>query len=454
MPNIEVVSDIKKVNFVWANSIIRAMIDHYNFSLGTIMSEIIMGQTAPNLNLGKAKSTAIRWAKANYGKKLHVKSIEAFYQFIRPFDPHFQQKAQNCQVTTPTARSSQTVPVIPPPSELRKRLRSPTDSPPPVKRTDTRPSPIFLLDSPVDPLQIPLPDSPPPLSPEEFPPLPRRVDANQKSGPRTKSTPVDPSKIPLPDTPPPLSSDELPPLPQRAKDDRKSGLRTRSTPLTQKGVSTPVPVAKLPQPNFTPTPCRNSINHQNKLKKTTHLEANSFWKFRYEVDHKHEWRLPVLTKKILILGSSNLSRINVKPHSDTQIACYPGAKLCHARTIVKKYMDSYQPEKIIINIGINDKDEPMSVTAQRVQLLFSTIRSKFPDAKVYFTKLNYSQHLTAKQKRTLAFINSSVESLRIKVSVIPSLPISDFEVVQDNIHWSEKTANALYYSWLTFLNLN
>jgi hypothetical protein len=59
-------------------------------------------------------------------------------------------------------------------------------------------------------------------------------------------------------------------------------------------------------------------------------------------------------KSKTIFGASNLSRINVEPHPETQVACYPGAKLCHARGLIQKYNGSFKPEKIVINIGINE----------------------------------------------------------------------------------------------------
>jgi hypothetical protein len=172
------------------------------------------------------------------------------------------------------------------------------------------------------------------------------------------------------------------------------------------------------------------------------------------VDNKNEWRLPTLNKKILLIGSSNLARINQTPHPDMQVAIYPGAKINHIRNMVRKHNEVFQPQRIILNIGINDKDELQHDTSQRIENLFSTMRSKFPKAKVHFAKLNYSKHLTTTQKRNIQFVNSRVEALRAKVPILPSLPVSEFQVVEDNIHWTECTANRMYNSWLSHLNLN
>ena len=40
------------------------------------------------------------------------------------------------------------------------------------------------------------------------------------------------------------------------------------------------------------------------------------------------------------------------------------------------------------------------------------------------------------------------------IKIIPVLPAADFEVEQDQIHWTEATANKLYHSRMKYLSLN
>lgn len=426
IPNDDIYFAIWNVNFEWAKSTIKAMLNHYNEQLGSIRTEVVLTQAMPHLDLGRAKSNAIRWAKNNYNRKLDINAISSFYDFVRPIDPS-QQPIQNLAQATPLVM----IPTVAPQSQMKKRLRSPETSPPVTKRVDNKISPLLPLDSgPRDMLfeasLIPLPDSP--LGnlndPNEYPPLPQRERVNgSKSGPRTGASQKSPQSS------------------------QPSGLKT------------PSPTGKLPQPSFSPTPGPSNapevrpIKFANRPQQPTMLERNIFWKFRHEIENKIDWRLPVLTNKVLIFGASNLSRINVEPHPETQVACYPGAKLCHARGLIQKYTGSFKPEKIVINIGINDMNEPISSSKHRLMLLLSAIKSKFPKTAIYFAKLNYSSRLTAQQKLAIQSINSTAESSK-SVTVIPALRLSEFNVVKDNIHWTEKTANSMYSAWLKFLNLN
>jgi hypothetical protein len=412
MPDAEVHFDIRNVNFEWAKTMIKTWVRHYNCKLGVLRSELLSAQTLPYLDLGRAKSTAIHWAKKNYHRKLDHNAISAFYDFIRPLDPNYKPVTQPPNVT-PVSKPVQNANLVQS-AHPKKRLHSPAEASPPLKRPDKQPSPISSLPGtssdhsiyiPVDPSMIPLPDSPPPappFSPEDFPPLPQRVSnakgASKQPGPRTRAA------------------------------------------------------QKVPQPRFTPSPCARP-------KKPTPLEQNKFWKFRNEATNKPNWQLPTLDKKILIVGDSNLSRINVDPHPDTQVACFPGASINDLRTIINKYTGKLQPEKVVLTIGINDRNNLISASEYRLRLLFSMVRKKFPKSRIYFTELNFSATSTPQQKQALDAINRTAASSKAKspesrVIVIPSLASTEFEVGHDNIHWTERTANDMYNNWLVALNLN
>ena len=71
------------------------------------------------------------------------------------------------------------------------------------------------------------------------------------------------------------------------------------------------------------------------------------------------------------------------------------------------------------------------------------------------TMLSISTFLKAFGNRTFPMCASNLAAKSIRnINIIPALPAGDFEVGQDQIHWTESTANKLYRSWMTYLNLN
>ena len=227
---------------------------------------------------------------------------------------------------------------------------------------------------------------------------------------------------------------------------------TKSTnqpqPSTSKSPSQiPIPTSsfftKITQPTAQNT--RNSRRYTNsKLYKFRHIAPN-------DNKRNYQWCLPKITKKTLLWFSSNISRINLDPHPDMQVECYPGAKFSHFRTMANKYKDSSHPETIVLNIGINQKNVDQNESEKQLRNMMSSIRKKIPSSKIHFIELNYSDTLSAKEKDCLNHINSIVKAMR-DIQIIPAVPQKHFQVETDLIHWTEKTANSLYNHWLSFLN--
>ena len=132
---------------------------------------------------------------------------------------------------------------------------------------------------------------------------------------------------------------------------------------------------------------------------------------------------------------------------------YPGASFNHFRNMVTNYKGKSQPENIVLNIGINSKNQDGTSAVNELRNMVSSIRRRFPRANMYFIELNISDRLLASQKSCLNQINLAAKSIS-DIKIIPALPTGDFEVGQDQIHWTEATANKLYRSWMRYLNLN
>jgi len=270
------------------------------------------------------------------------------------------------------------------------------------------------------------------------------------------------------------------PLTSRQKRVRSPNINTpsnkridlKATPPTAKGSNAPLltsPVSSLTSPTppkqTTNLASQPGVSFSDALKspaaptrnvgRDTSFRPSKFFKYRHTVSDKSKWCLPQIVKKTLLFGSSNLSRINLDKHPEVQVECYPGANFNHFRTMVSKYMfkGKSQPDNIVLNIGINSKDANPASVCNQLRNMISSLRKTFPKSKLYFVELNFSNRLLASQKSCLNQINLAIKSLR-DVKIIPAIAASDFEVGQDNIHWTERTANRLYRSWMRCLHLN
>ena len=158
-------------------------------------------------------------------------------------------------------------------------------------------------------------------------------------------------------------------------------------------------------------------------------------------------------KNPLLLDPSNLSKINLDKHPEVQVECYPGANFNHFRNLVTNYKGKSQPENIVVNIGINTRNQNGTSAVNQLRNMVSSIRKRFPRAKIFFIELAFSDRLLASKKSCLNQINLAAKTIR-DIKIIPALPAADFEVEQDQIHWTEAAANKLYRSWMRYLNLN
>ena len=166
-----------------------------------------------------------------------------------------------------------------------------------------------------------------------------------------------------------------------------------------------------------------------------------------------DWQLCNISNDTLILGDSNLTRIEkCDMIPNTQIEAFPGAQIQHITTIVSKYPENQpKPKRVILSVGINNRDCNFARTKQDCKEMFAKIKQKFPKCEIVFSELNFSGKLSIQAKRNLASLNKFVQSHE-GVTNIPPIDKSHFRLTGDNIHWTPKTAKHMINWWSQNLN--
>jgi len=169
---------------------------------------------------------------------------------------------------------------------------------------------------------------------------------------------------------------------------------------------------------------------------------------------KSSWKLPPIEKPILVMGDSNLSKITATTNKLVQVESYPGARICHASTLLKNYSFPQHPEKIILSFGINNRSsEPRTTSFQNLRTLIGSTSKKFPKAKIFFPLVNFSYALPSKETSNLKEFNRLAQDDLRRVTIIPCLDSSQFETSdKDPVHWTKKSANSILKHWLNHLN--
>ena len=136
-----------------------------------------------------------------------------------------------------------------------------------------------------------------------------------------------------------------------------------------------------------------------------------------------------------------------------QVESYPGAKLCHADRIVSSYSHPQHPEKIILSFGLNNRStEPRSTSFHNLRKLIGTTKKTFPKSEIYFPLVNIARNLPQREIENLKKLNHLAKNDLHRVTIIPCLDSSQFELSSDPIHWTKQTANSIMKHWLHHLN--
>ncbi|KAL3970410.1 antigen [Sarotherodon galilaeus] len=162
-----------------------------------------------------------------------------------------------------------------------------------------------------------------------------------------------------------------------------------------------------------------------------------------------DWSLHI-RETSLIIGDSNVSTLPSFSARGVQIDSFPGAKWCHAQSLLEKATCDEPVETLVLSFGLNNRsqrDKNTPVTDLKKTL--KTAQERCPEADIYIPVVNFSTALPHNEQETLLYLNSFIAGLD---NHIPALPTSMFNTEKDNIHWTDKTAMCMLSHWNDYVN--
>ena len=184
-------------------------------------------------------------------------------------------------------------------------------------------------------------------------------------------------------------------------------------------------------------------------------------KKRYSSNAKSKWQLTKTSEQLIIIGDSNLDRIEKSPDNlkSFSIHSFPGARLCHFKnmfTVANFQTPTSQPTHVILSMGINNRDKPLQEASLKEQLTktFRGIKTKYPNAQILFPLINCSTQLPKSNVETITLFNQMATKLAgtYKIQIIPKLKKALFQTQADNIHWTSETGYQMLEHWCNYLN--
>lgn len=172
------------------------------------------------------------------------------------------------------------------------------------------------------------------------------------------------------------------------------------------------------------------------------------------------WEIPKVTKDILVLGDSNLSKVTWVDRPDAQVYSYPGLKLHQLFLLLQSFKfgigspnPGMKPSKLVISVGLNDRGLVPSTNSVTLRKVVNEAKRMFPGTKIFLAQIQFSKNLAQHEQKCLSALNDEMKIVASgNVSYIPAYPSSKFTVVKDNIHWTENCANATMNHFLKHLN--
>ena len=168
---------------------------------------------------------------------------------------------------------------------------------------------------------------------------------------------------------------------------------------------------------------------------------------------KKHWHLPEITKSILVIGDSNLSKIKEVSRSvasKIQIISYPGAKFEHLYEILKKQKTAIdQVTHVVLSIGVNNRSQSATATANKnIKSLHFQATKTFRKAQICYPTIGNKFSSTSEMQNLTDFEGTW---RGLKTTILPSL--SSFQTTE-GVHWTHATARGLLDRWLRHLKLN
>lgn len=162
-----------------------------------------------------------------------------------------------------------------------------------------------------------------------------------------------------------------------------------------------------------------------------------------------DWHLNI-HKKWIIIGDSNVFKLPPHNITDLQIDSFPGANFRHAEGILENTTISTTVEKIILSFGICSRDQKArETTVKQLQSMLRVAKLNFPEAEIWVPQINFSAHLSDREKYNLTHMNTYIALLGKYIALLPS---THFHTETDNVHWTNETAKAMFDHWCVHLN--
>ena len=174
-------------------------------------------------------------------------------------------------------------------------------------------------------------------------------------------------------------------------------------------------------------------------------------------ENQNEWQIPSLKSKVVILGGINLgmeSNIEINWPS-VECPSFQGAKPAHFNKMFKASRDTphMTPEHVILA-------ESGAKTTKDLQVLEFEAQLVFPEAKIYFPKINTPFEPSQRSYSKFKKVNDAIDGLPYHHYILPTLPQwVDFSKRAtaysrknyDGIKWKSGTANIVINHWLNHL---
>ena len=178
------------------------------------------------------------------------------------------------------------------------------------------------------------------------------------------------------------------------------------------------------------------------------------------------WEIPKLTKDILVIGDSNLSRISYVNNRNAQVISYSGLNLYTLFRIVQAFKygpgsdnPGVKPSHVIFSVGINDRGSAEDTNKINIRKVANEAKRQFPGSKISFCLVPFEQNkFTLDEKTTLNKLNDEIKSLCNNkkeefLNCIDRISPKQFSTARnDKIHWTENCANAIIEHILNNLN--
>ena len=239
---------------------------------------------------------------------------------------------------------------------------------------------------------------------------------------------------------------------------------THRSPIPNRGWETQTPVARQTNPVVPGTPAGSTRSRVRRQLASTLSPGDSMPAALSPGDsgpkgilnvhpktNKANWHIKNVEKPILVIGDSNLARIQAQK-SNVQIESFPGGNFSNIRKMLQRSLankiNTTLAQHVIFSVGINDlNNKPHSTSVPELRKVIHLAKDLFPNATVHFAQINFSQELSAYQKNNLREINDFISKLSL-CKYIKRLAHPKFRVTDDHIHWTPNTANAFLEHWV------